>query len=144
MKKNIAGLLCLFCLALLAGCGSKGGDGPPPDLTGRWRQVMDGGTPTFYQVAEIEGDRIRTWWHLSEDGSEYLYWIGTFVPPENDAEPYSWVSETRIDEERNSRTRQEKELTFTYKNGHINFIEIQGRVRMSVVLERAPEETGGQ
>ena len=89
MKKNIAGLLCLFCLALLAGCGSKGGDGPPPDLTGRWRQVMDGGTPTFYQVAEIEGDRIRTWWHLSEDDSEYLYWIGTFVPPENDAEPYS-------------------------------------------------------
>ena len=73
MKKNIAGLLCLFCLALLAGCGSKGGDGPPPDLTGRWRQVMDGGTPTFYQVAEIEGDRIRTWWRLSDDDSEEIY-----------------------------------------------------------------------
>ena len=80
----------------LSGCGSQNREPKPaPDLTGEWVQVGGEGS-NFYQLATIKGDKIECFWHVTADDSEYLYWSGTFTPPENGDEPYSWSSQNDL------------------------------------------------
>ena len=129
-------LLLLSFMVLSSGCGSNGENLPPPDLRGRW--VQEGSeTSTYYQVAEIDGDRIECYWHVAEDGKEHLYWSGSYIPPTNGKEPYRWTSQRN--EYRSgfsSWARTEDELTFTYEDGKLHYISIQGRLRLSVSLVR--------
>ena len=139
MKRIGYRLLFLFTLLLaLSACGSRQYPAEPPDLTGDW--VQSSRASNFYQVAKITDKRVYLYWHLVDDGSEYLYWDGTFVPPENGKEPYTWVSENRLKYPQwHPWARREEVLDFTYKDGKISYIEIQGRLRLTVSLVRAEE-----
>lgn len=134
MKKS--GLFCAALLLALLLCACGGGGGEIPDLTGHWEQ--DPGDAAFYQVADITDDTIRVSWHLVEDGSEHLYWIGSFVPPDQPGASYKWVSENRIGEEyhKSAWARHEDTLTFTYKDGTLNYVTFMGNLKMGVSLEK--------
>lgn len=138
MKKTRVCCAALLLALLLCACG---GGGEIPDLTGHWEQ--DPGDAAFYQVADISGDTIRVSWRLVEDGSEHLYWIGSFVPPDKPGASYKWVSENRIDEEyhKSAWARHEDTLTFTYKDGTLNYVTFMGNLKMGVSLEKK-EVTG--
>lgn len=134
MKKRVPALiLALLLLLPLAACGG-GRKGLPPDLTGSWAQDPDGAG--FYQTATITSDRIYVYWHLVEDDSEHLYWVGTFTPPTTDG-TYTWVSENREDEVRTTPwTRHEDTLSFKYQNGSISYTIFMGNLKMGVSLDK--------
>ena len=136
MKRSVRVLaLALLAAALLSGCGATGENYPPPDLTGHWRQVNPAGN--FYQVAEISDDRIEVYWHLTEDDSEYLYWTGSFTPPLTGRQPYTWISENDLEKAKTDvHARREDNLTFTYNRNKLSFIQIQGRLHLTVTMEK--------
>ena len=132
--KKIAFALLLAAL-LCCGCGETKNPGPAPNLEGHWTQTSP--PPRFYQTAVISGGEIEVFWHLTEDGSEYLYWSGSFEPPKNGKEPYTWVSNNNFARAATDpHCRREETLTFTYKEGKISFVQIQGRIHMGVALEK--------
>lgn len=138
MKIKTTVCIAAAVLALcLSSCGSKSSD-VPPDLTGEWRQV--GESSNFYQVATITGDTIETYWYLVADGSVYLFWSGTFTPPETGKEPYSWKSVNDLEKAANSPWAMRDETkSFTYKDGQIHYIVRMGNLNVSVALEKLPE-----
>ena len=128
-------ILILLAAAVLSGCGASRRTFPPPDLTGHWIQVNP--ADNFYQVAEISDDWIEVYWHLTADDTEYLYWAGSFTPPQTGEEPYSWISENDMEKTMTDvHARREDTLTFTYKNGRLSFIQIQGRLHLTVAMEK--------
>lgn len=134
LKKNIC--IAAVVLALcLSSCGSKNSDAPPPDLTGEWKQV--GEINNFYQIATITGDTIETYWYVVSDGSLHLYWTGTFTPPEDGKEPYTWQSVNNLEKAETSPwARREETNSFTYKDGKISYVTRMGSLNISVALER--------
>lgn len=142
MKKQwIALLSALLCVLALAACKQE--YGPPPDLRGKWTQTDAG---DWYFTAIIKDDTIRILWYLPREKRSFLYWDGTFTPPENDKEPYSWKSDTLHTKEvldsssYYSRATREEQKTFTYKDGKIGFIVTSGHLQMGYTLERVTEE----
>ncbi len=146
MKQRIlAPLAALVCLLCLTGCGPKD-YGPPPDLTGKWQQPD---ATEWYFIGKIEDDIIQIDWYLPSTGRAYLYWKGTFTPPENGKEPYSWKSTTLYTEEEldashlfNRATREEHK-TFTYKDGKLGFIVTSGHLQMGYTMERVEDYNTG-
>ena len=132
----IAAMVLALCLS---SCGSNGSDAPPPDLTGEWKQMSE--DSTFYQIASITGDTIETYWYVVADESVYLYWTGTFTPPEDGKEPYTWQSVNDIEKAETSPWAMRDGMkSFTYKDGKISYIVRMGNLSVSVALERLPED----
>ena len=131
IKLKIIVCMAAVVLALcLSSCGN-GSDAPPPDLTGEWKQV-GGEDSSFYQVATITEDTIETYWYVVSDESVYLFWTGTFTPPENGKEPYSWQSVNDIEKAQTSPWAMRDEVkSFTSSR--------MGNLNVSVALERVPE-----
>ena len=130
-------IVCMAAVVLalcLSSCGN-GSDAPPPDLTGEWRQV--GAADNFYQIATITDDTIETYWYVVADEGVYLYWTGTFTPPEDGKEPYTWQSVNDLEKAQTSNwARREETNSFTYKNGKISYVARMGSLNVSVELER--------
>ena len=144
MKQRIIPLMAALCL-LLAACGPKETDyGPPPDLTGKWGKPTEGAN--WYFTGTITEDVIKVEWYQPVYNETYLYWEGTFTPPEDGREPYSWESSTlhtveELESSRNfNRATREQTKTFTYENGKITFIVTAGHLRTAHSIERADEE----
>ena len=136
-QKILLPALLLFAAALLCACGQQS-YGPAPDLDGHWTQVNP--PDNFYQTAIVSGDRIEVFWHITQDNSYYLYWSGSFDPPPDGKEPYTWESKINLARaETDPHCRREDTMTFIYKNGQIIFVQIQGRVHMGVALEKDAE-----
>ena len=133
-------IVCMVAMALvfcLSSCGSRR-NAPPPDLTGEWRQV--GEADSFYQVATITEDTIETYLYVVSDESIYLFWTGTFTPPENGKEPYTWQSVNDIEKAQTSHWAMRDEVkSFTYKDGKISYIARMGNLNVNVALEKLPE-----
>lgn len=143
MKRHVIPLMAALCL-LLAACGPKD-YGPPPDLTGAWGLPTHDGA-NWYFIGTVTEDTIKVEWYQPEYDETYLYWEGTFIPPENGKEPYSWTSTTMhtVEELESSnlfnRATREQTKAFTYKEGRISFLVTSGYLRMSYAIERAVEE----
>ena len=133
-------IVCMAAVVLalcLSSCGSSR-NAPPPDLTGEWRQVD--AADNFYQIATITDDTIETYWYVVADEGVYLYWTGTFTPPEDGKEPYTWQSVNDLEKAKTSNwARREETNSFTYKDGKISFVARMGSLNVSVALERLPE-----
>lgn len=92
----------------------------PPDLAGEWRE-QNGSDDSFHGVL-ISGDTIEIYW-VSEGGSATsLYWAGSFTPPPDGSEPYTWVSENDITRTSAAQLASgESTKTFTYQNGILTY-----------------------
>ena len=141
MKRRVIPFFAALCL-LLTACGPRG-YGPPPDLTGTWGMLPD--NANWYFVANITDDVVHVMWYQPAEKRAYLYWEGTFTPPEDGKEPYSWDSTTMhtVEELESSnlynRATREQTKTFTYEDGKISFLVTSGYLRMAYVLERGYE-----
>ena len=133
-------IVCMAAVVLalwLSSCGSSR-NAPPPDLTGEWRQV--GEADNFYQIASITEDTIETYWYVVADESVYLFWTGTFTPPEDGKEPYTWQSVNDVEKAETSPWAMRDGMkTFTYKDGKLSYIVRMGNLNISVSLEKLPE-----
>lgn len=141
MKQKIAALLLAALLPfLLASCGEKVEQTPKPvpNLIGEWKQT--GNPSNYYQIATITGDHIELYWFVVEDASTYLYWSGSFTPPETGEEPYTWTSVNELENPEDLYhdlwALRNETKTFTYKNGIISYNVDQGHLRMGVALEK--------
>lgn len=145
MKQKIAALLlaalllAALLLAALAACGERddGASRPAPDLTGEWKQVR--APSNYYHIATIDDDEIRIYYFVVEDSSTYLYWIGSFTPPENGAEPYVWESVNRLPPEEARHepwALRDETKTFTYKDGKITYAYNEGNIPLGKTLEK--------
>ena len=140
MKKKIAALLLTALLPfLLASCGeAEKTPKPVPDLTGEWKQA--GNPANYYQIATITGDHMELYWFVVEDASTYLYWTGSFTPPETGDEPYTWVSvndlENPDDLYHDLWALRNETKSFTYENGKITYNVDQGHLRIGTTLEK--------
>ena len=138
MKKPLILLILLASLLSLAlgGCGENAASAGPPDLTGTWRQ-QDYDATNFYQIATITEDTVECYWHLNSTGEEFLYWTGTFTPPEDGTQPYIWTSENNLEKALTSNWAERDETkTFTYKDGKLSYNVNMAHLRMTYALER--------
>lgn len=132
MKKKIMILLiaCVFCMSVI-GCGDstnkdtknaaeKEEQGKEPiDLTGIWASEDNNGS---YQEAIITENTIEINWMSDGDATKSVYWIGSYAPPTEATDEYSWTSER--DKEKTASamlasTDDTKE--FTYKDKKISY-----------------------
>lgn len=142
MKKIILCLLSLMFIGVFfCGCSSsvKTNEDGTPDLTGSW--VEKGGEEkTAYQAACISDDFIEIYWIMNEDGekSAYLYWAGTYEPPDGAKNSFKWESVN--DKDRVSLfSSSDDTKEFTYKNGKISYdVTFQGETRRYTIV---PSET---
>lgn len=92
-----------------------------PDLSGEWVQVNNNSEDTW-QAATIDENTITIYWVSDNGDTKSLYWAGTFVPPENTDEPYTWDSENDTEQTSMALLASGDEIkTFTYENGQISY-----------------------
>ena len=153
MKLRILALAVVAAMTtapILTACGSNQGDsggsasGSPseqvtvPVLDGRWKQVNhdegDDGMTGF-----VDGDMIELL--ISSDGTDWVYWCGTFEAPTSNA-AYTFTS---VGDEVNKRgllASPDDTKEFTYKDGHLIFNFTMRGETVEVVMEQISEEEG--
>lgn len=163
MKKLISCMLLLLLFSLTA-CGenSASSEEPPTsepetapepvsepepevnalDLTGQWKEVSPESEDSYYG-AVINGDKIELHWVCDDGGTRYLYWSGSYIPPETEEETYSWTSQVgqrRIDRE--AMAAGEGFIKFYYYNNQLSCnITKQGTERV-LYMEQDEWEPG--
>ena len=158
MKTFSKFLIALMAVSLLAGCGSSDAPSttqpnqdpasattaaptettaaPVLDLAGEWKQA-NSNSETNYQAATIKDGAIEISWINEDDDSRSLYWAGTYVAPEDAAEPYSWDSENdtaKTDVAMLASTAPTK--TFTYEDGVLSYEASALGTTKTIKLER--------
>ena len=142
-RRTLLLLALLLCLTL-TGCREEPKE--PPDLRGQWQQVLgNDAEPDYYHLARITKDYIEIYYYYTADGSTNLYWYGSFVPPEDGKEPYTWTSENKLPKNISPRAfryaSRDAKKDFTYKKELLSYtIAPSQALRMNVTLERATEE----
>lgn len=106
MKKKL--LLCILASTLIiGGCGATNDSKQdinekdvkveqtesakePLDLTGTWKSENNEGS---WMEAQIKDSVITINWVSDNGDTKSIYWIGTYIAPEEYSEEYSWTSE---------------------------------------------------
>lgn len=92
----------------------------PPDLAGEWRE-QNGSDDSFHGIL-ISGDTIEIYWVSEGGNAASLYWAGSYVPPPDGKEPYTWVSENDVTRTSAAQLASgESSKTFTYQNGILSY-----------------------
>lgn len=164
MKRHVLSVLLGWLLIFsLAAC--SGGEETPPtedadiqreeatepvDLTGAWEATNGNQNADGSMAAKITGESIEVVWVMEGESSgwdEWLYWSGSYAPPSEPGDAYTWVSETdgRAATAILGSSAETKE--FEYKNGVLYFdVTMQGTT-VTVEMERTgdvePEVTAG-
>lgn len=137
-KMFLVALVVMTALALCA-CGGGGdttdqGPAPPPDLTGEWIDSSD----DPMQRAEISGDVIKIWW--TGDGTDALYWQGSFTPPTTTDEPYTFVSVNDTDVTSSALLASDAaDKTMTYSDGELSYPVSAMGVDMTIHLVKVSD-----
>ncbi len=108
----------------------------PPDLYGEWREAGD--AESFHGIY-INGDTIEIYW-VSDGGlSRSLYWVGSFTPPTDGTEPYSWESVSDTTQASAAVVASgESTKTFTYENGKLTYSASVLGVTTNLEAEKQP------
>lgn len=150
MKRMLAALFAGVLALSLTACGGGQSEDPAqdgqqdaqeaaqaPDLTGEWKTEENNGA---YQGAYITDDTIEVYWVTSGDDGDSvaLYWAGSYTPPSDAKEPYTW--ESANDTDRTSAAllaSGDATKDFTYQGGKISYsVTVQGVTR-ALELEKA-------
>lgn len=92
----------------------------PPDLSGEWRE-NNGSEDSFHGVL-ISKDTIEIYWVSEGGNATSLYWAGSYTPPPDGKEPYTWVSENDVNRTSAAQLASgERTKTFTYQNGILSY-----------------------
>lgn len=92
----------------------------PPDLIGEWREAN--GSEDAYHGIRVFGRTIEVYWISDGGNNKTLYWAGTFDPPADGKEPYTWVSQN--DTNRTSAAvlaSGDSVKEFSYRNGKLSY-----------------------
>lgn len=108
---------------------------PAPDLTGEWKQnntKSDDG----WTSATITGSTITVEFVTDNGDTRSLFWVGTFTPPADSRQPYTWSSaRDKAATENALLASTDDTKDFTFDDGELSFpVSIQGTsttVRMS-------------
>lgn len=134
MKKKILAVLMATMMSVsIAACGSSGGSADtettpevaeeteeePLDLTGTWTSSEDEGS---YQEATISENTIEINWISDAGATKSIYWIGTYSPPTENLDEYSWTSERDVEKTASALLASSDDTkNFTYKDGKITY-----------------------
>ena len=100
--------------------GRKAGRTEVLDLDGEWRE-QNGSDDSFHGIL-ISGDTIEIYWVSEGGNATSLYWAGSYVPPPDGKEPYTWVSENDVTRTSAAQLASgESTKTFTYQNGILSY-----------------------
>lgn len=132
MKKKLLALLLISTLAIsMSACGSNSKTEnedskstseekkEPLDLTGTWKSENNDGS---WMEANIADGVITINWVSDNGESKSIYWIGTYIAPEEYTEEYSWTSD-RDKEQTDSALLASTDDTkeFSYSNNEITY-----------------------
>ena len=109
----------------------------PPNLTGQWKETVGDHVDSFHGVY-ISDHTIEIYWVSDGGKSRTLYWAGTFDPPTDGQEPYTWTSQN--DTRRTSAAllaAGDSTKDFTYKNGKISYPASVLGVTTEIQVEKA-------
>ena len=125
MKKSLTLFLTLIILTLvITGCSSA------PDLNGQWRcTIKSGSTEIPVDMTISNNDTMEVKLSTGENGQAFILWTGSYTPPTNDEQPYSWTS----------KSDDGKENTFTYEDGKISGNLTLMNLTRSLTFERVQE-----
>lgn len=143
MKKKLTAILvCAAAALVLSACSSSQAPSEPPDLTGHWAQNSDG---EWYFIGTVTEDKIQIWWYLPAENKTQLYWSGSFTPPSDGKEPYTWESVNDYTEAyldslfKYRRTSREPTKEFTYKDGKISYTVTSGNLALGYAIEKTDD-----
>lgn len=134
MKKKAITLLMMSALVLTIGaCGSSSNSNSekteettapvekeePTDLTGTWQSENNNGS---YHEAVITDSTIEINWVSDNGDTKSLYWAGSFTPPTEAVDNYSWTSENDTEKTASAMMASSDETKeFTYEKGIISY-----------------------
>lgn len=111
-----------------------------PDLTGYWKMDEEGET---IMGGEISGDVITLYW-LTDDGTQALYWSGSYIPPTTSDLPYTWTSiNDKGKTEYAIMASQDDTKVFTYDNDTISYSASAMGVTKTIKLHRSNDLSFG-
>lgn len=121
----------------------------PPDLIGEWREAN--GSEDAYHGIRVFGRTIEIYWISDGGNNKTLYWAGTYDPPADGKEPYTWVSQNDINRTSAAVLASGDSVKeFTYKNGKLSYSASVLGVTQTIEAEKkvwsyvpAGEEDGG-
>lgn len=136
MKKLIVVFMSVvFCLSLCA-CGStetQVDNAEPLNLMGNWEEKNKG---EAYQAGFIDDTSIEIFW-IMDDGTQALYWSGTYEKPDNAGDSYTWESQ-------NNKAKTETALlaslddskVFSYANGELSYeVSVMGTTKTVKLIQ---------
>lgn len=110
----------------------------PPNLEGEWKETVNDKADSFHGIY-ISGDTIEIYWVSDGGKSKTLYWAGTYTPPADGVEPYTW--ESHNDTRRTSAAllaTGDSSKEFTYQNGKLSYSASVLGVTTLIKAERQP------
>lgn len=108
----------------------------PLDLVGEWTQTNSNSETTF-QEATITADAVTVMWVMEESSSTSLFWAGSYVPPTEAANSYTWDSANDTEQtDASIMASSDETKTFTYEDGVLMYEVSMAGVTMTVELER--------
>ena len=135
MKKTSIFFMALLVMASMVGCGS-GSTAKTSDLSGTWKQ-SNSKSDDSYQEAAISGDLIEIYWVSDGGDSKSLYWAGSYVPPTEAVDSYSWDSVNDHSKTDSSLLASGDDTkTFTYEKGEISYSASAMGTTTTVRLEK--------
>jgi hypothetical protein len=154
LKMTMTSIAIVSALTLV-GCSSPGASAPagssgpavekpaeaveepaaPLDLTGTWKQTNS--SSDAYMVATVDGATITAQYVNDVEDTTALFWAGTYVPPTDDSDTYSWdsVNDT-AQTEKSILASPDPTKTFEYADGVLMFPMSLMGVTKTVELER--------
>lgn len=145
MKRRTLALALGLIMALgLTACGGSEETAPADgnkkeesvlDLTGTWAMEPDEEGTTM--SATISADSIVVNWLV--DGDEWLYWSGSYTPPTDPGDSYTWTSQADGAADTALLASSDETKDFSYKGGVLSFdVTIQGETA-TVKMEKTGE-----
>lgn len=108
----------------------------PLDLTGEWKQTNSNSADS-YQAATISGEQITINWVNDAESTTALYWAGTYVPPADGAQTYTWDSANDTTQTDSAMLASgDPTKTFTYENGVLKYELTAMGVTMTVEMSK--------